>query len=205
MRRPVLPILALVALGCERAPTQIIVAIDSDLGVPAEVASVRAVVKSDDDTLISEHAFALTAGLPTGDEVALPFSFGVAPGEDREARVIIEAHAVGPQGSDLFTRRAITRFVEHESLVLPMFLARACASEQCPVDQTCTELGCRPEEIDPATLERLPAGRELDVIRRDAGLRDAEVEDEDATTIDGASSRDASDSGRIDRRGRCAR
>src|SRR6185295_4738610 len=110
------------AAGCSNAATQLVVAVDSDLSVPTEVTSIRAVRKSGDGTVRSDHVFTLS-------EVPLPFSFGVAPDDAAvEAAVIIEAHAIAPGGADVVVRRAETHFIEKKTLLLPLFLARACAT-----------------------------------------------------------------------------
>src|SRR6185503_3496937 len=130
-----------------KSPTQIVVVVDSDLRVPAELTAVHATVKSEDETIASEHDFALEDG-----SLTVPFSFGIAAGEDPAVQILVEVQGLNKRGNQLVLRRARTHFIEHETLLLSMFLARTCITAGCAEGKTCTENGCQPEEIDPASL-----------------------------------------------------
>jgi hypothetical protein len=163
MRR--LPLLLLLILstiaGCKGDPAQLVVLVNSDLYVPAELVAVEARASANQKSW--NHRFDLAS--PS----ALPFSFAVAPPDDApDATITLELDAVGPQGT-LFTRRATIVVPKNKRLLLPMFLAASCVSAPaCESGQTCTESGCQPEMIDPSTLPSVEPGEEL--VTYDAGV-----------------------------------
>jgi hypothetical protein len=129
----VLLLVGLSLVGCAKSPTELVVLVNSDYLVPAELTEVRARVLTDDGMLVSEHTFALagTDTVPAVGQDALPFSFAVAPRNgDATLRATIELSAIGaaPDRAVLLTRRAKTGFIEGRSLLLPMFLAKGCAA-----------------------------------------------------------------------------
>ena len=151
--------------------TQFVVLVDSDLDVPAELSGFRAVVRDEADVILAEQSFDLVAAAAdvTESRYRLPVSFGVGPrANDPTLAVRIEVEASGGTSSGL-RRRAVTRFVDGQLLLLPMFLARRCQTEQCADGQTCTENGCESEVVDPAALEVIKEGDEF--AARDAGVR----------------------------------
>ncbi len=167
---------ALLLAGCLSDATQLVVVVDSDLAVPAELARARASLR-DQSALISENTFTLAAedGVAPPGSFQLPLSFGVVPQGDPESEVQIVVEAIG--ASDvLFSRSARTHFVESETRRLVMFLARRCTTETCAEGSTCTENGCTPELVDPTLLALVEPGSELEGLP-DAGVRDAEPDD----------------------------
>ena len=86
----------------------------------------------------------------------------VARYEDFSREIWVELGPV-PPGEDepLYTTRFVTRFREHETLLVPVFLARRCETETC-AEGACGEDGCEPVFRDPATLEEVEPGDELD-------------------------------------------
>src|SRR5262245_13735752 len=161
MRRVAL--LFLIAVGCSKAPTQLIVAVDSDFAVPSELAAIDARAAAEDGTISDEHHFDLR-------ETALPFSFGVAADQDPNGAVVIEIVGLDPANSELITRKVITHFIERESLLVTIFLAHSCAHKSCAERETCIELGCVSAEVDPSTLPSVEPGTELDHLGRDGGV-----------------------------------
>lgn len=53
--------------------------------------------------------------------------------------------------SPIVTRTHEVSFVEEQTLVVPLHLARVCVNRECP-GQTCNELGCTPHELDEESL-----------------------------------------------------
>ena len=138
--------------GCSDDPTQLLVVVDSDMQVPKPLSIVSAEIRDEAGAVIGTHEFLLTGSMPT----KLPFSFGVlAPAEDLEALVTVEVSAVESATATrpLFTRVAVTRFLENKSLILPMFLASNCQSLMCGEEQTCTENGCVSTFVEPTRLK----------------------------------------------------
>lgn len=157
--------------GCSRPPKQLVVVVDSDLAVPAEVTSVRARVRPLEATDAREpHTFALA-----GDgSVTLPFSFGVVPpGGDASRRVELEVEALDAAGEVVVTRRVRTGFLRDQSLRVPIFLAASCRDVVCAPDSSCDRGACVPAELAPETLVPVTPGQEL----LDGGAADARRDD----------------------------
>ncbi len=187
--------LALAALfaACSKDATQIVVVVDSDMAVPSELAAVRAIVRWEGEAGAAERRFDLS-GAALGEQTwALPISFGVGAAADVTRGVTIEVHAIGPAGGTRFVRRAVTGFRENQTLLLPMFLARGCRPDICRGTDTCTEVGCVPEQIDPSTLLVVQPGTEFEFpTRTDGGLGpDAGVPTDSGVHPDAAVGRDA--------------
>ncbi len=173
--------LAVFVSGCTSAPTQLVVLVDSDYAVPDELATVHALVSAPDGEVVSEHTFTLSgSATPGASRFTLPLSFGMVPvDDDASRRVDCVVEGMDPAGRVLVARRALTGFIEEQTLLLPMYLLRSCASVVCPQGQTCTERGCVPAAIDPPDLPRVTPGDELDASLRptDAGPLDGSPAD----------------------------
>lgn len=170
---------ALALAGCAAAPSQLVVVIDSDLALPAELASVR-VTSLHEDVVVSRVTFAV-AETATGAASTLPFSLGIVPlqgDSTRRVRVVVEA--LDALGTPVVETHAVVGFLQGRSLRLPMFLARSCIAIECPADQTCTRNGCVAEAIDPEDLE--PAIPHAD-LTRDGGYPDVGAPDAHPTDV----------------------
>lgn len=175
------------ALGsgaCNSAsPTQLVVLVNSDYRAPSELAEIGVTIAFTNEGEIASARLKVAdpdASRPVGTFV-LPLSFGIGPKEGNLSdRVTIELSAFAPSSGEqaLFTRHALTGFIEKKTLLLPMFLARSCARASCPSDQTCTETGCAPAEIDPGTLRAINPGNET--VGIDAGPKDTDAGSVDA-------------------------
>jgi len=172
-------------LACTEDPTQLLVVVDSDMSVPQDLVQVQATVRSENGRLLASSDFALVANRSEESRTrfSLPLSFGVlAPTETRTERVMVDVSALGTsttgQPSVLFTRQALTGFVEGKSLLLPMYLASQCQTLQCDAGQTCTEKGCVSERVDETRLREatgadddLSIGPSRPVESADAGVQ----------------------------------
>jgi hypothetical protein len=165
---------ALAGAGCSRPATQLVVVVESDLAVPAEVVSVRARVRPLEAAVAREpYTFALTGE----GSVALPFSFGVVPPDgDARRRVELAVDALDAAGEVVVTRLVRTGFLRDQSLRVPIFLASSCRDVVCAPDLSCDRGECVPAEVAPETLVPITPGEELadagpaaDAARRDAG------------------------------------
>lgn len=161
--------------ACTEAPTQFVVVVDSDLEVPTELQTVRATVRNGSGDVRSEFPFELRPpGAPDdATRYPLPLSFAVVePESGYDDELVIELRGEGPTRD--VVRRAVTRFVPGRTLELPMFLARQCTTLSCDPGETCTEFGCRSEQVDPNGLRQIEAGQEnLAISTPDAGPIDA--------------------------------
>ena len=162
--------------GCDSPATQLVVLVDTDFEVNESMAVVRATVFDPEGAPVSSHEFSLADDAesdPGPARVGVPFSFAVVPvGDDASRRVTVVVEGLGGTGAVLVRRTAVTGFVEEQTLALPMFLARSCRLDgglMCPEGQTCTEAGCRDQEISPEELRVVVPGGELE----DAGTFDA--------------------------------
>lgn len=144
----------------------IVLQIDSNMDVPAELERVVVTVSADDAASTS------TMFLLDGGSDRLPLRLGLVSGQGSRA---ITVSAVGLRGQAPVAREdAVVRFARGKALLLPLFLARECAATNCPTEETCTAGGtCVARERDPALLPPFdPASRPQP---RDGGRRDLAV------------------------------
>lgn len=181
------------ALGCESPSTQLVVVVNTDYAVPTEMGVVQARISDSAGQEISTSEFVLTDVLDPTDPTrfVLPLSFGVVPvGNDASRRIIVEVDALSASRAPLVTRRAVTGFLAEQTLRLPMFIARACEDVVCPMEETCTELGCVSDVVDPQTLSQVDAGGEFG----DGGAMDSAADGGDGS-LDGGGMDGATDAG----------
>ena len=109
----------------------------------------------------------------------LPATLALLAHEQPELPVLVVVE--GRRGADLrVRRRARTHFIPEQSLLLRLALLRRCVAPDppCGPNETCTEHGCRPIDIDPRTLppysdEAAGAGLDGSVdAARDGTIRD---------------------------------
>ena len=145
MKRALAALALLLSLGCDGALTEILVVVDTDLGVPAEIDAVRVEVTG-------SETMTATGSLAGGDRAELPRTVGVV--RNGGSLGPIRIRVVGSLGgTDVVERRAVTSFIEGRTLVLPMFLARSCQGVPCPDTQTCERRACVSATVDPAQLD----------------------------------------------------
>ena len=192
---------ALVALGgCTTGVTEVLIAVDTDLEVPAEIDRLRVDVTDHDGVLRRSEG-------PLASEAALPATVGVV--ERGGARGEMVAIVEGYLGDVLVLRRAASFVpVTGEIRVLRVELERACLGVSCSGDQTCARGSCRARQAGAGELlayEGTPGrvfGGPDGGVREDAAVVDASLMDAssiDASLMD-ASSIDASrpDAGAVD-------
>ncbi len=149
--------LSLGTLGCKAEPTQLLVVIRSDLP-PADIRVVRVTVTDMEDArVMSQRDF------DVGPDVTLPFSFGVAPPNDKvRRRVEIVAEALPDvSAAPVVVRRARVGFIRHETLLLTLFLGQDCRNVLCSPDETCDRGRCIDARVDESSLEAVRPGEEL--------------------------------------------
>jgi hypothetical protein len=183
MRRAIASAGAAIALGCSTAPrTQAIVVVETDIGVPTPLASVRAV------TPAGTHDFVLRS--PSD----VPFSFGLEPlGGDASRPLALVVEGRDAPGATLVTRSVSTSFRAGRTVLVRVRLEAACVGRTCVEGETCIAGACASDHVDPSTLPDIEPGQEIADGGRevDAGGVDAGPEDGGADTGVDASARDA--------------
>lgn len=181
-------LLAVVALSCtsnQREQTGIVVQIDSDLLVPAQLDAVRVTVRGPSSQIIHSVATPLSPNV-TGYE-RLPLWLPLVPAPPSEVPVGIEVVGLRT-GAEVVWQRATVNFVRKRVLLLPLTLRAICIGQPCGQAESCGTQGtCQSRQIDPMTLAEYQP--------RDAGVADAG--DGSATLRDGAGDR-AGDGGGSD-------
>lgn len=132
---------ALACAGCGDDLTELLVVVDSDYIEGVEVDEV--VVESRGQT--ARGFLAGTRGSP------LPRTVGVVHSDGPLSPITIRASLVRGT-AEVVSARVVTGFIEGKTLVVPIFLARACEGMTCGDDQTCRNGACASAFIDPATL-----------------------------------------------------
>jgi hypothetical protein len=116
--------------------TQLIVVVDTDLHIPAEIDHLEIDVTPPSHQRITE-AHALAAGQ------MLPITLTVVP--SGEVLGPIDIDVIATHGATtVITRRATVTLVRNESRVVLLHLSRSCLGVMCPAGQTCGESGCVP-------------------------------------------------------------
>ncbi len=166
--------------ACSTRPaTQIVVEVDAEPGVRAQLDVVHVVVNGGDGE---------TTGAPRVQRLDVrqrpprwPFTVVVAPLDrdpERRYEIVVAAEGAVPAGGAdrpvVATVRAISGFVPGETRVLRLVLEDACRDVTCGAEETCRAGTCGPADVDP-TLLPMPG------IEIDAGV---------ATSIDAFVSRD---------------
>ena len=124
------------ACACSTTPrTEVVLVVDSDLDVPAELDRIEVTVTGPDARM--EMAMAL---LGDGEPV-LPRTLGLVHGGDALGPFQVEV--VGTRGGlSVVSRSASFAFVRRETRVLTMHLVRSCIGASCGAGSTCGERGC---------------------------------------------------------------
>lgn len=138
----------LVTFGCSPELTEVIIVVDSDLDVPDELDTAFIEVKGPTGDVRQA-----TARLDGERGIPLPRTLGVVHrGGPLEPLDVLVEGRLGRRA--IIQRHARTGFVEGETRVLRMWLLRSCVGKMCDVDETCTEQGCRSQDVSPEDLER---------------------------------------------------
>lgn len=173
-RRPLLAMVLALHLalpGCaDEEASQIVVAIASDLEVPAQLDLVRVSVTRQQQQLVSQP-YNLDPSKPKAAK--LPETFTLRARRDLSTPVMITV--IGEKGgAEVVKRQARLAFIEGKALLLKMHLLRSCASlaKPCPATQTCTEQGCQSMDVDPTTLPEYSSGEAFKKPKQDGGPAD---------------------------------
>lgn len=115
--------------------TQLLVTVDSDLAVGAQLTRVVVEVRNTLGARATpRHTFELTTGQAEGDRVKLPFSFGIT----RTGADALQLSVAGFDGDgEVVLQRVNATFEDKKTLGLSVFLGSACAGNMCGAGQTC--------------------------------------------------------------------
>ena len=148
MRQAPLIALTVALAGCSDPVTEIVLEVDSDLTVPAELDRLGIAVWAPGEPSSAEPRLA---------EADLT--------EDGLPRTLTLVHGGGPLGpfavritgydgtDDVVERELALTFEQDESLRLRVMLSEACADAACGVGSTCADGSCRPVEVRPCEYE----------------------------------------------------
>lgn len=158
--------------GCTVEPTQLVVAVHTDMDIPGQLDAFSVSVDEPADHPLSitgggraRYGVPLTLAAPTD----LPATFGVSPRDGDASRSVTVRATAYASGAPLFETRATTSFVDGEQLRLDLFLAARCVTETCPAGFTCGRLGCADPNVPASTLPDW-TGRVPEIPGDDAGV-----------------------------------
>jgi hypothetical protein len=183
--------------GCSQDDplTQLVVVVDSDLRVPADLDSVTVTVQAP-----SGGTFEETAALGGAGGLALPVTLGLR----HEGGALGPVHVLArgrSEGRLVVAQSARTSFIEGESLLLRLVLSRRCRSVTCSAGETCRDGSCEDETVLAEDLPRfvdVPPAIDGGMVQLDGGpdapppdanTCAAECADENPCTIDGCTER----------------
>lgn len=148
-RRATLAAMALALGSCRHeAATQLLLAVGTDIPVGSQLERIEVEVSSVTAPGVIERRTIVVSDAPMPPfTVAMPFSMGVVPqGGDasREVQVVVRGRFASSGLRDRVVGTAITGFLEHEVLLLPMFLEQSCVDvTSCQIGYTCVGGRCR--------------------------------------------------------------
>jgi hypothetical protein len=179
--------------------TQLVVLMDTDYDVPAEVDRIRARVSKVLETEAGaeevetwSRVFSVDGDPTDAGQYALPATFAILPAAgDLDREIVIELEALA-NGSNqvLVARRVRTGFVPAEARLIRILIYRACADLSCPDGQSCGCAGGAACATPSCVDEWLPP-QELETID-DPAVLPPNSEFPDGTGADGGVSTDGS-------------
>ncbi|MFW5925028.1 MAG: hypothetical protein ACOCV4_02615, partial [Myxococcota bacterium] len=139
---------ALVGAACsDDELTQLVVVVDSDLEVPAELEAFELEVMGTG----GETVFAESYDLTPSEAPALPVTLGLTPASDELAPITVRA--TGSTAGGTIERVVRTGFVAGETRALLLFLLERCVDVSCPPEETCGPSGtCVSVDVPPEAL-----------------------------------------------------
>lgn len=115
--------------------TQVLVTVDSDLVVGTELTRVEIEVRTTEGVRETpRHTFELITGTPKGEQVELPFSFGVSKTGQPEFQLRVTGLKDDQTVVDL---RWNVGFQDQKTLGVSVFLGAVCAGNLCTSGETC--------------------------------------------------------------------
>ena len=154
--------LAATAFGCkEKARTEIIVGLATDLDAPAPLASVHLTVFSLPNGIPIGEATDRPLSGRIGEPFSLPGTYAIYSESGTSDRVRVRLVALDQAGQTLVVRTAVLSLVPERTLFVRLGLVSACvAKTDCAGDQTCVDGRCVSEVIDTSRLPTYEPGQE---------------------------------------------
>jgi hypothetical protein len=151
---------ALLASGCTRARTELVVGLITNLSATDHIDQVT-LTGAVDGRMPVDQKWTIS-GLPNMP-AELPGSFGVYTSDGSQPSVTLTA--VGwSNGQPVVTRKAIVTLVGEKTLFMRMGLVDKCEGATCGPDETCIEGACKPAYVDARTLPIYLKGMESGVV-----------------------------------------
>lgn len=164
--------------GCASELTEIVVVVESDLAVPAQLDEIVVSVEGPQGIPRGAHA-----SLVGASAVRLPVTVGLRPASGGGIGVTIKA--IGRHdGADQVEAQVRTSFVVGRRLLVRMVLREICAGVPCAELETCLDGVCADARIDPSTLPSFTGPLGVDMGPADLGAPEP---------IDAGENRDAGD------------
>lgn len=188
---------ALLSAGCTAKITEVVVVVDTDLRIPAQIDSIDVRVTSPGQTFPG-----LDAPLDGPTRNSLPLTVGLRSESDSDTPFSVVVRGL-LRGSEQIRAEVSTRFVPGERRVLRIRLTESCLGVMCRSgDTTCRDGECRDIAVDPQLLPPLSSldlgvdAQAIDGGPVDSGLGDAAIDAAiDDAGPDGGGSCTAGDAG----------
>jgi len=159
--------LALLLLGgCATELTEIVVVVESDLTVPAQLDEI--VVTAEGPEGIPKVSRASLVG---ADAASFPVTVGLRPAAGGAIGVTIKASG-RRAGSDQVEAQVRTNFIEGRRLLVRIVLLASCVGVVCRETETCRAGSCVDAMVDPMTLPPFVGPIRADLGPSDTGARD---------------------------------
>jgi len=202
MRRIIILLALVSALACKgKDNTKIVVAVWSDLAVPADVDSVRIDVPG-----TGSQNFPLTASSQSG-QTSLVAELELVPLGAKNETFTVTATGLHA-GNQVVAQTASVSFVAGQSLLLRLFLSGSCIVAKCNANYTCSAGACQPVSVpnlppyDPGVPlsppdasvvvdgggEAIDSGSPIDSGTRETGTGGADLRATDARSVEGGAS-----------------
>ncbi|HEX2568117.1 MAG TPA: VCBS repeat-containing protein [Polyangia bacterium] len=156
-RRFLLVCALLLAAGCLREHTGVVIGVATDLFAPDELDRVVLTVHRGGVQVITQEW--QISGI-AGQELNLPGSFDIYPKEEDQAPTV-ELTLIGYLGpQEVVQRSATLTMIRYETLFLRMALVARCKNDKrpCASGETCIEGACVSEQVDATLLPRYGGG-----------------------------------------------
>jgi len=155
-------LLVVAGFGCkEKARTEILVGLATDLDAPAPLASVHLTVFSLPNGIPIGEATDRPLSGAIGEPYSLPGTYAVYSDSGTPDRVRVRLVALDQAGQTLVVRTAVLSLVPERTLFVRLGLVSACVGKSdCADGQTCVDGRCVSEIVDTSQLPTYEPGQE---------------------------------------------
>ena len=148
--------------------TEIVLVVDTDASIPAQLDRIQIVVHA------PGGAESLNSERPVGTPAALPLTLGLVHGGGPLGPLSVDVVGRGAAGTPMIETRRETWFVRGESRMLYVWLSESCAGVTCSdTRDTCIDGGCASASVPPELLPPwtgVPQGRDGGVMAGDGSV-----------------------------------